>query len=133
MAASKKTPEVLEAIINAVRNGAYAKHAAQAVNIDESTLYDWRNADPDFDQAVKAAAAARTNEGIRAIADHGERNWQAWAWLLERTQPEDFRQRTATEVTGANGGPVEIAEVPTSAERAAELARILNSAGALPS
>lgn len=101
MAASKKTPEVLAAIVKSVRDGAYAKHAAQAVNIDESTLYDWRNADADFDQAIKAAAAQRTNDAIRAIADHGERNWQAYAWLLERTNPGDFREQKATEVSGS--------------------------------
>lgn len=131
MAASKQTPEVKAAIVESVRNGAYAKHAALAAGISKSTLYEWIDADADFAGLIEKAAAERTNQGIRAIADHGERSWQAWAWLLERTSPEDFRQRTATEVTGANGGPVEVTQVPTSAERAAELAAILKSAGAL--
>lgn len=101
MAASKKTPEVLEAIISAVRNGAYAKHAALAAGVSETTLYEWREADPEFAGAIQKAAAERTNAAIRSIADHGERNWQANAWLLERTNPGDFREQKATEVSGS--------------------------------
>lgn len=131
MAISKQTPEVKAAIVESVRNGAYAKHAALAAGISEATLYEWQGQDAEFAGAIAQAAADRTNAAIRSIADHGERDWKANAWLLERTNPRDFREKSATEVTGANGGPIELAEVPTSAERAAELASILKSAGAL--
>ena len=131
MTLSKATPEVKAAIVESVRNGAYAKHAALEAGISEATLYSWQDSDAEFAGAVKAAAAARTNAAIRRIADHGERQWQADAWLLERTSPNDFRLRTATEHSGPAGGPIEVTEVPTSAERAAELAAILGKAGAL--
>ena len=35
------------------------------------------------------------------IARHGERNWQASAWLIERTNGETFAQRTRTS-SGSN-------------------------------
>lgn len=132
MAATKRTPEIEQAIVDSVRNGAYAKHAAAAVRIDESTLYDWINADATFAQAIAQARAVAVNRNVTVIqqaADGGD--YKAAAWYLERTQPDDFRARTSTEVSGPAGGPIEVVEVPTSAERAAELARILSSAGAV--
>lgn len=101
MAASKKTPEVEQAIIDAVRNGAYAKHAALAAGIAEPTLYAWQAEDEEFARAIAQAAADRTNASIRAIVDHGERNWQAHAWLLERTRPADFREQKLQEHAGS--------------------------------
>jgi hypothetical protein len=100
MAASKKTPQAMAAIVQSVRDGAYAKHAALAANIDESTLYDWRNADADFDQALEKACAERANAAIKRIEGHAERNRQADAWLLERTMPAFFREQKATELSG---------------------------------
>jgi transposase-like protein len=130
MAISKNTPEVKAAIVESVRNGAYAKHAAQAAGISEASLYAWLADEPDFAGALEKAKADRTNAAIQRIAVHGERHWQADAWLLERTSPDDFRQRTTSELTGANGGPIEVAEVPLDADRAAAVAAILKSTGA---
>jgi len=37
-----------------------------------------------------------------------ERSWQAAAWKLERRYPDKYGRRTRHEVTGAEGGPVEL-------------------------
>lgn len=100
MPAPKKTPERLAAIVEAVRNGAYAKHAAIAAGIGETTLWEWQQADPAFAETIAQAQAERTNAAIQSIADHGMRDWKANAWLLERTQPADFREQKATELSG---------------------------------
>lgn len=34
--------------------------------------------------------------------------WTADAWFLERTDPVNFAQKVRTELTGANGGPVQV-------------------------
>lgn len=125
MAASKKTPEVEQAIIDAVRNGAYAKHAALAAGVSESALYEWQQEDAEFRGAIAQAAADRTNAAIQRITEHALRDWKADAWLLERTQPNDFRARTTTEVTGAEGGPLQIAAVPLQPDELAAAARAL--------
>jgi transposase-like protein len=97
---SKATPEVKAAIVESVRNGAYAKHAAQAAGIAEATLYEWIAADSEFDGALAQAKADRTNAGIRLIREHALRDWRAEAWLMERTMPADFREQKATEMSG---------------------------------
>ena len=44
---------------------------------------------------------------VRNIASAGD--WHADAWMLERMHPDEFGKRT--EITGANGGPVEVHNV----------------------
>lgn len=101
MAISKATPEVKAAIVESVRNGAYAKHAALAAGVSERALYQWQESDEQFAAAITQAAADRTNSAIQRIRDHGERDWRAEAWLLERTQPENFREQKAVEHGGS--------------------------------
>jgi transposase-like protein len=100
VAISKRTPEVKSAIVEAVRNGAYAKHAALSAGIVEDTLYTWRKQDAEFDRAIAQAAADRANAAITRITEHAMRDWRADAWLLERTMPAEFREQTATEHSG---------------------------------
>lgn len=38
------------------------------------------------------------------------KSWQALAWLLERRMPEHYARVSRTEVTGADGGPIALAE-----------------------
>lgn len=131
VAASKNTPEVKAAIVESVRNGAYAKHAAAAAGIDESTLYDWVNADAEFRQAIHRARSAAKIDMVTILRGAASDDWRAAERYLARCGDGEFSETTKSEVTGAGGGPLQVTEVPTSAERAAELAAILKSAGAL--
>ena len=38
------------------------------------------------------------------------KSWQALAWLLERRMPGEYARVSRTEVTGADGGPIELAK-----------------------
>lgn len=101
MAISKQTPEIRAAIIEAVRNGAYAKHAAQAAGISETSLYEWQASDADFAGALAGAKADRANAGITLIREAAQRDWKAEAWLLERTMASDFRESKEVEHSGS--------------------------------
>lgn len=101
MTISKQTPEVKAAIVESVRNGAYAKHAAEAAGISERALYSWLETDEHFAAALASAKADRVNRGIRLIREAADRDWRAEAWLLERTMPDSFRESSAVEHSGS--------------------------------
>ncbi|HEU4411165.1 MAG TPA: hypothetical protein VFS43_38285 [Polyangiaceae bacterium] len=52
----------------------------------------------------------------------GEKDWRASLELLGRILPKHFAKRTAVEVTGKDGGPVESKVTDTRAERFAQIA-----------
>ncbi len=117
---TKLTPELREAILRHLRVGAFLKHAAAAVRIDESTLYDWRDRaargqQPYLDfitevEGVRAEDAIRSQAVItRAQLQHIDGDYRAAQWNLERKFPKEYGQAAAraaavTVRTGAASG-----------------------------
>jgi hypothetical protein len=131
MAISKNTPEVKAAIVESVRNGAYAKHAALSANISEVTLYDWIGSDAQFGEAIHRARSQAKLDMVRVIRSAAlDGDWKAAERYLARAGDGEFSEMTKTELSGANGGPIVVAEVPLDAERAEAVAAILKSTGA---
>lgn len=109
----KLTPVRYEAIIKYVRSGACISHAANAVGVDDQTVYGWLRKgaeEPDsiyslfLDDFRRAKSfAVIRNVGIvqRAAAD----DWNAAKWLLTVLEPEIYGNKSTvrTEITGANG------------------------------
>jgi hypothetical protein len=56
--------------------------------------------------AARAERAFELQDGVEAGG--GEVDWRALAWSLERMQPDVYGSRSRTEVTGAEGGPLQI-------------------------
>jgi transposase len=121
--------ERLEAITNALRNGAYIEHAAQAAGINPSTYHLWMDrgrterdrrraglkADSnetkylEFLEAVEKAQSEAAVDLLGEIANHARNGtWQAAAWILERKFPRQWGRFDRSEVTGAEGGPVRL-------------------------
>jgi len=132
---TKFTDEAAQQIVDVIRAGNYIETAAAYAGVHKDTFYEWmkqgrhalamtasrrsanqrRLADfvADVDQAV-AAAEVRDLAIIGAAAPNA---WQAAAWRLERKHPEKYSRRERVEMTGADGGPVEVANVEGAAER----------------
>ena len=122
---SKLTPEVQAEIVSSIQVGVYAKTAAAAAGINETTYYEWlqrgrearengraskyrdfleeiETADAQaekqhFNMIVRQAAGSRTSPG----------DWKAAAWILERKYPEKYGRKVAQEVSGPGGAPVQ--------------------------
>jgi hypothetical protein len=90
---SKRTPRMLAAICELVKQGLSLRRAAEHLKVHHSTVAAWRSQDPQFDADV-AAAEAQFIQGqleiIKAAAKKG--SWQASAWILERRLPAEFSQ-----------------------------------------
>ena len=92
-----------------MKKGATNKDAALMSGIAESTFYQWQEDYPEFSESIKKAQSERTTAILQTILkaaiDH--KTWQAGAWYLERTDPEQFaKKERTTEVKG--DGKIEV-------------------------
>lgn len=123
------TPSVQETIVNAVRIGAYLDDAASLAGISRGTLFRWladgrdasERADAgeelddrsllyrDFCDAVEKARADAMLRNIGIIQTAAQNGtWQAAAWYLERTNPKKWGRHDTVELTGADGGAIQV-------------------------
>jgi hypothetical protein len=123
------TPEVQERIVTAVQAGSYLDDAASYAGIGYRSVFRWlergRNAEAElsegreipenelifwhFWQAIEKAradAAIRNVGIIQKAAQDGQ--WQAAAWYLERTNPRKWGRHETVEITGADGGAIQV-------------------------
>ena len=137
MAPSKITPELIGQLASVLLRGAYVETAVAHCGISKATYYAWTRKGADERKhilnggqprktfglylellnAVEKAMADAELVDLRVISDAAvkEKTWQAAAWKLERRNPSRWG-RVRHEVTGKDGGPI---EVKTWAELAA--------------
>ena len=84
-------------------------HAARSAGIGRRTVYDWREADPEFaaawDEAEEEAIDALELAARERAIDGSDRMMEI---LLKAHRPEKYVERMRTELSGPNGGPVPI-------------------------
>lgn len=127
-APTKLTSEVIALLTQALRTGAYVETSVAHVGIHKDSYYRWvrkgreervridGNGKPrksyglylDLYDAVEKAQAAAEVRDLAIISKASETHWQAAAWKLERRNPGRWG-RTRHEITGADGGPLVIA------------------------
>lgn len=103
---SKLTPEVQDRLIKALTAGATIKDSCDYAGIGVSTFHQWikvgesgrHNQFTEFGEAVKKARSAGRIESIALIRQAAKSNWQAAAWFLERSDPENWARRTKVEI-----------------------------------
>lgn len=122
-------PQVQETIVNAVRIGSYLDDAALLAGVSRGTLFRWlaegreandkadsgeelterENLVRDFCDAVEKARADAMLRNIGVIQTAAQNGtWQAAAWYLERTNPKKWGRHDTVEVTGAEGGAIQV-------------------------
>ena len=130
------TPELGTTLVECARVGMLLQGCADRAGVTRYTLDNWlkRGQDaseqleqgqpvPDTEHAyVDLFSAFKKARGDREAEAHvkirnGEEHWQAQAWWLERTMPMEYGRRfVRMEMTGKDGGPIEVAEF-SDAER----------------
>ena len=132
---TKLTQARHDKIVRDIRAGNFAQVAAVASGITEQTYYNWltrgqadlASDDPDthgsifarFFEAVKRAEAEAEVKQLAAL--QRDDKWQRRAWWLERRFPKRWGQKQSLELSGPDGGPVEV-----TANAQAELAAFLD-------
>ncbi len=116
----KLTPEIQEAVVQAISIGATYEVAASFARLSRETVRRWvKRGDADGEGSYYAfAVAVREAEGkaaaqclalIRAAA---KSNWQAAAWLLERRHPDAYGR---TKLDVKTEGRIEHQQAPAPA------------------
>ncbi len=113
---TKLVPERVERLLEAIRVGNYINTAVVYAGITEATFYRWLEIGEankegkyrEFLESVKKAEADAEARQVALISKAANETWQAAAWLLERKHPARWGQRNKTEVTGKEGGPIQV-------------------------
>lgn len=119
----------VKTLIASLKNGAYIETACTYAGIGSSSVYRWlergraenerleEGEKPDANETpyweiwesiekARSEATLRNITLIQSAASDG--SWQAAAWFLERTNPRLYGRRNYNEVTGADGGAVQL-------------------------
>lgn len=121
---TKLTPELTVRFCKLVSDGAWMQVAAAECGVGVAVVDRWlRAAEEDGASALvrdfadrvaraRAEAEAALLEGIRAVGtgESEKGDWKALAWILEKKNPKVYRETKRQEITGAEGGPVEMAD-----------------------
>jgi hypothetical protein len=87
----KYCEETVNEICEYIAEGLPNKQAAALAGISETQFYDWKGKKPKFSERVKEARAKFVAHHVNIIKKAGEEgHWQASAWLLERSFPDEF-------------------------------------------
>ena len=116
---STKIQHVQGPLLKYISQGIPIKHACAAVGVPTVTFYDWMKRGEenksaqfvDFHREVEKAKAVAVMRNVAFIQAAAPETWQAAAWLLERTHPEEFgRDRQNVTVAVQNNTQVVVSE-----------------------
>ena len=93
------------AILNALRVGNTRRASAAAAGVSHETFYRWLANVTFCDEVIKAEADAELRF-LGQVATAAKTSWQAAAWWLERSRPDQYGRRT--NLAGASGGAIEV-------------------------
>ncbi len=104
-------------ILEALRLGVPQTTAVSYAGVHDATYYRWLQEATkpdapqelrDFRDAVKAARAEAEVRSVAVIQNASRKTWQAAAWFLERGFPQHWARSDRHEITGRDGGPIEL-------------------------
>ena len=83
--------------------------------ISKDTIYRWAKEHPEFSDALNVARALAQqwweDAGQNGMAGEERINAAIWSRSMAARFPEDWREKSETALTGANGGPLQVEEV----------------------
>jgi hypothetical protein len=88
---TKFNNEVLGRLYSALADGMPIKGACIVAGIGVSTLADWREREPQIEDAMSEARECARQKALSAIKAAGEKDWRASAEWLRLSFPADYR------------------------------------------
>lgn len=122
-------------LCTALKSGNTKKNACLLAGCSETQLYKWLR-DPNcetedtlawqFASSIKKSIAEAQNRNIVLIQKAAQNNWQASAWYLERSDPQNWGKRERHEISGPDGNPIETVAITEQALDNASLDTVLS-------
>lgn len=108
---TKYKPEYCEQIIELGKAGKSIAQMASFFDVDKASIYRWAEEDDTFRTALARAKAHSQNWWEEAAQNNlASRDFNAQLWLKSVASRfrDDYTERQQTEITGAEGGPVQV-------------------------
>jgi hypothetical protein len=100
---TKRTPEVVARIAEAIAKGLTDREAGLLAGVRHDTMTEWRK-EREFSEAIERATAQRLLLRLGRV-EAGEQGWQGTAWALERLHPARFaRPEVLNQIAVVNAG-----------------------------
>lgn len=138
--ATKLTPEKKTAFLAALAETGNVSRAAKAIDVARITVYEWRDEDEEFaaswERAKRVGMGLLEDEAFRRAFDGTKKpvfhqgtqcgtireySDTLTIFLLKAHDPK-YREKTGLELTGANGGPVQMSDSQMAGRLAALIA-----------
>jgi hypothetical protein len=124
---SKLSDQVKEKVTKAVSAGNFLVTASEYAGVSVSTISNWmqRGEDAaerrdggkrvpkserkylDFFIAIRTARNEVEARNVVTVSRQATNDWRAAAWFLERSFPQRWGKKTAMELSGVDGGPIQ--------------------------
>lgn len=106
-------PAYCEQVIELGKLGKSVEQICATLNTPVRTLYEWRDRNPEFSQALEDAKAfeqAWWEDQVHAYMvetkEGPKLNASLWSRSMAARFPKKYREQTKTEITGADGAPL---------------------------
>ena len=106
---TKKTPEAINALEEALRLGCPISIACEHAGITGTTYFAWQAADPELANRFTRARSSGVVRSLGTIRSAAQTDWRAAESFLKLSRPESFNRKMAdaeASVTVGNGEPV---------------------------
>ena len=91
--------KIANRLVQAVSSGMSQRNASKLIGISEDTFSRWKREHKEFADKLEASSQMFLAKNLEIIQKAGERSWQASAWLVERTFPQEYSPKLTQDIT----------------------------------
>jgi hypothetical protein len=110
-------PTYCDRVVEYGKAGKSVAWIAAELDVHKDTIYEWMKVHPEFSDAMTRARLHAQKwwedagqDGLLMKPGEGSFNASVWSRSMAARFPEDWRESKGVELTGRNGGPVEVVD-----------------------
>ena len=100
--------EALDDILVLVRSGLFIEHALGVAGFSKQAFHAYRLKHPEAEERLDQARAHADSKLVKLVHDFAEDDAKSAQWLLERRRPQEYGRVDKVELTGKDGGAIQV-------------------------